>query len=68
MSALIAEKTNRYRDGNSELLIELPGDAAHKGHRRKHGTENKSDHDDRPRNFLHRSHCRLTWLEAVLNS
>ncbi|MCY1406143.1 hypothetical protein D9M71_214010 [compost metagenome] len=44
---------HRYRNGDRELLVHLPRQAAEEAHRDEHRTEHQHDGDDRPGHLLH---------------
>src|SRR3989441_9722298 len=45
---------HRDRDGEGELLVHLPGEAAEERDGDEHGGEDERDPDDRRRHFFHR--------------
>ena len=56
---------HRHGDGDRELLVHLPGQAAEETHRHEHRTEHQDDGDDRPGHLLHGLDGRLPRAQLV---
>ena len=58
---------HRDRDGEGELLVHLPGEAAEERDGDEHGGEDERDPDDRRRHFFHRLPRGVAGAQAVLD-